>query len=303
MAHFLEVAYRVLSEAKRPLSPKEIVNLGSKRGWLVTGGKTPWQSMKARLSTDILDKKEKSQFMRTSAGKFGLRSWEGQEQEYRSPRFKKSLLDEDIVVFLASSLSKYIGGRGLHTTPLENRKQLIDELRPMRRRKAERDFSVIQLVSAFIVRFQGKYLTYKRTKRLPEERLHGFYSVPFGGHLNPDDLLPLFDIFDPKIAHVLLTRELREEVILEKNRMPEIKYKGLLYDNTREISRQHLGIVYDVYFDSPKYTIGERGFLMDPKFETLDEINFPRPYGRGFNLSQTSFALHLFYLVPLCTVG
>ena len=32
-------------------------------------------------------------------------------------------------------------------------------------------------------------------------------------------------------------------------------------------------------------------------------INFPRPYGRGFNLSQTSFALHLFYLVPLCTVG
>ena len=32
-------------------------------------------------------------------------------------------------------------------------------------------------------------------------------------------------------------------------------------------------------------------------------INFPRPYGRGFNLSQTSFALHLFYLVPLFTVG
>jgi len=38
--------------------------------------------------------------------------------------------------------------------------------------------------------------------------------------------------------------------------------------------------------------------LCTPQF-----INFPRPYGRGFNLSQTSFALHLFYLVPLCTVG
>ena len=30
---------------------------------------------------------------------------------------------------------------------------------------------------------------------------------------------------------------------------------------------------------------------------TIHHLNFPRPYGRGFNLSQTSFALHLFYLV------
>ena len=35
--------------------------------------------------------------------------------------------------------------------------------------------------------------------------------------------------------------------------------------------------------------------------KTIKNINFPRPYGRGFNLIQTSFALHLFYLVLLCT--
>ena len=42
----------------------------------------------------------------------------------------------------------------------------------------------------------------------------------------------------------------------------------VLYWNPREA-----GVVYDVYFDSPEFVIGERGFLIDAKFETLDEID------------------------------
>ena len=271
MGHFLDVAYRVLMEAKKPLTPEEITDTGLKNRWLITTGKTPTESMRARLSTDILEKKEKSPFMRASSGTFGLRSWESRI-EYVAPRFKKALLEEDIVVFPASSLRKYVRGRGLLTTPVENRRSLIAELRSMRREVAEKDFDVIQLVSAFIIKFGDKYLTYKRTKRLPESRLHGFYSIPFGGHLNPDDILPLFDIFDPKVASVVLTRELREEVRLPKNQMPEIIYRGLLYDDIREVSTQHLGVVYDVFFNTAEFSIGERGFLMDPKFETLAEI-------------------------------
>lgn len=271
MGHFLDVAYRVLMEAKKPLTPEEIVDIGRMNGWLVTRGKTPEESMRARLSTDILERKDRSYFMRTSSGTFALRMWES-KIEYVAPRFKKALLEEDIVVFPASSLRKYIKGRGLFTTPVKNRRSLIGELKPMRREDAENNFGVIQLVSAFIIKYGDKFLTYKRTKRLPESRLHGFYSIPFGGHLNPDDILPMFDIFDPKIASVVLTRELREEVILPKNQMPEIVYRGLLYDDSREVSKQHLGVVYDVFFSSPEFRIGERGFLMDPKFETLAEI-------------------------------
>jgi predicted NUDIX family phosphoesterase len=272
MGHFLEIAYKVLFETNKPLSPKEIIDIGKLKGWLVTNGKTPEQSMKARLSIDILRKENDSFFVRTSAGKFGLREWLNYDNEYHAPRFKRSLLNEDIVVFPMRSLSKYISGPGIHTTPLENRKELIQELRPMQREQAENDFNVIQLVSAFIIKFGNKYLTYKRTKRLPESRLHGVYSIPFGGHLNPNDILPLFDIFDPKVANVVLTRELREEIILPKNQMPEIKYIGLLYDDRREVSLQHLGVVYYVIFQSSKFTIGERGFLTNSKFETLEQI-------------------------------
>jgi hypothetical protein len=246
MGHFLDVAQKVLLEVNKPLSYEEITDIGRKKGWLRTKGKTPAESMRARLSTDILRKRGNSVFMRTAAGTFGLRSWVDCEKEYLAPRFKKSLLEEDVLVFPAASLSKYIPGRGLHPELLKNRAELVAELRPMLRRIAEEDFSIIQLISVFIIKLGDKYLTYKRTKRLPESRLHGYYSVPFGGHLNPDDVLPLFDIFDPKNAHFMLARELREEIRLRKNEQPKMVYKGLLYDDSREVSRQHLGVVYDV---------------------------------------------------------
>ncbi len=272
MGHFLDIAYKILDESGISLTPHEIIELSTKRGLLITHGKTPGQSMKARLSTEILNNKDNSIFIRTSAGKFGLRKWSNMNEEYHAPRFKKSLMDEDILVFPKDSLSKYVSGPGIYPTPIENRIELIKELRPMQRRLAEEDFNVIQLISVFIIKFEDKYLTYKRTKRLPENRLHGEYSILFGGHLNPNDILPLFDIFNPKVADVILSRELREEIILPKNQMPEIRYFGLLYDNRRDVSLQHLGVAYHVYFVSSEFTIGERGFLMDAKFETLTQI-------------------------------
>lgn len=276
MGHFLDIAHRVLSAENRPLSPEEITEVALRNGWLATKGRTPAESMRARLSTDILANRDGSAFMRTASGTFGLRVWARREPEYLAPRFKKSLLEEDIVVFPASSLRKYVHGRGLSTTPPGDRSSLISELRPMRRSLAEKDSSVIQLVSAFIVRFEDKYLTYRRTKRLPESRLHGYYSVLFGGHLNPQDILPLFDIFDPKVAHLMLNRELEEELRLPDHDTPKLLYVGLLYDNSRQVSTQHLGVVYDVCLESPSYVIGERGFLMNPRFETLEEMDSRR---------------------------
>ena len=181
MGHFLNVAYKVLNTVGKPLSPEEITAVGLEKGWLVTKGKTPIESMRARLSTDILAKRDESLFMRTTSGTFGLKVWAKREPEYIAPRFKKSLMEEDIVVFPISSLRKYIPEPGLHTILPKNRNSLIAELRPMRRSLAENDFGVIQLVSAFIIRYGDKYLTYKRTKRLPESRLHVWYSIPFGG--------------------------------------------------------------------------------------------------------------------------
>jgi predicted NUDIX family phosphoesterase len=272
MGHFLDVAYRVLTEEGRPHTAEDIVSIGLDRGWLHSSGKTPWQTMKSKLSTDILRRKRRSRFMRTEPGIFGLREWKPSYREYHATRFEKALLDEQIVVFPAASLEKYVGGSGLHTVPLQNSAELISECHPMQRRHAERDYRFVQLVSVYLLRYGDEYLTYKRSRRLPEARLHGSYSMVFGGHLNPDDVLPLLDIFRPQVGAQLLVRELAEEVILPGEPPPPMIYKGLLYDDSQAISSQHLGIVYDVVLGSKDYEIGERGFLIDAKFETLDEI-------------------------------
>ncbi len=269
MGDYLRAAFLVLSEAEEALGPKEIVAEALRRGFLETEGLTPHQTMKSKLSTDILEKGPDSLFMRSEAGKFTLRARVGQVQEHVAPRFKKALFDEDIVVFKSELLGRYVRGTGLTSEGL-NTKELLAETFPMRRREAEEDFQVIQLVSFYIVTYKKRYLTYKRTKRLPESRLHGFYSIGFGGHLNPDDIPVLFNFADPSQALMFILRELQEELLLDEN--PDLRFRGLIYDDSREVSRQHLGLVYDVSLRSENFRIGERGFLMDAKFETLEQI-------------------------------
>jgi predicted NUDIX family phosphoesterase len=84
----------------------------------------------------------------------------------------------------------------------------------------------------------------------------------------------MFNIFDPQQSEAWLDRELREELRLEEkgNRVTSMNYVGLLYDDSQPVSRQHLGLVYKVMLASDQYDIGERGFLMDSKFESLAEI-------------------------------
>src|SRR5689334_13776944 len=95
MGDFLNAAYCTLQRAGRPLTAAELTEQSAADGLLQTNGQTPAQTMKSKISTDILVKRERSLFMRTEAGKFGLRDWQDRYAEHVSPRFKKSLFDED----------------------------------------------------------------------------------------------------------------------------------------------------------------------------------------------------------------
>jgi predicted NUDIX family phosphoesterase len=271
MGEFLKAAYGVLKNHQRPLTAREITRLAIESSLLHTSGKTPFQTMKAKLSTEILQRGAESPFMRVNKGTFALREWKGVLSEHIADRYQKALFDEDILVFPEAALRNYIPGTGLYPGGFD-RSQLQFDCRPMRRREAEQDSTVIQLVSVFVVRHDNKILTFKRTKRLPESRLHGFYSLAFGGHLNPDDLLPLLNIFDPQVGYPLLKRELYEELRLPSPDSLKIRYCGLLYDDSRPVSRQHLGVTYEILTNDDSFEIGERGFLMNAKYETIKEI-------------------------------
>ena len=269
---FLDAAEQVLRRAGTPLTPKDIVARATECGLLETSGATPSQTLKAKLSTDILRRRDRSRFMRTEKNEFGLRAWKSDYTEYIARRYKKALLDEEIVVFPHDVLLDLVDGPGLHRLTHDATETLLQSTSAMQRRQAEEDYSVVQLVSAFLVLLgDGRIATYKRTRRLPESRLHGFYSLLFGGHLNPDDVPPLFSIFDPEAGQVFIQRELSEELRLSKS--PTLHYVGAIYDTAREVSRQHLGVLYEVHVpDGATIAIGERGFLQQLRFETPAEI-------------------------------
>jgi predicted NUDIX family phosphoesterase len=267
---YLDVAERLLREAERPMSAREIVSIAVRSGTLRSNGATPWQTMKSKLSTDILTRGNQSRFKRVAQGLFALRSFD--EEEYFASRFKANKLDEDIAVIDRSKLGSLIPSAGYSQYGID--RTLISSLaKPMLRRRAEEDFSVVQLVSVFVVSHHGKLLTHMRSARLPEGRLHGEYSAMLGGHLSVDDFSQLtLDLFpDDSLSDCsYILRELSEELVLFSS--PTVIPRGYIYDESREVSRQHLGLVYLVQLESERYEIGERGFLMNSRFESISEI-------------------------------
>lgn len=268
---FLDAAEYVLQHVGIPLRPQEVVEHGLRLGVLHSHGETPAQTMKAKLSTDILRRKAASRFKRTGANTFGLRSWT-ESPEFMADRFQRALLDEDIVVFDASILRSFFPRDGITTLDIHSGWDLIAQTFPMQRVEAETRFDVIQLVSQFLVIHRSRVATHKRTRRLPEARLHGVHSLLFGGHLNPDDIAPLFSPFDPENGPRFITRELSEEVRIIGGE-PSLTLVGGIYDPRREVSRQHLGVLYTVRVpDQCEIQIGERGFLQQLALETVEDI-------------------------------
>jgi len=66
---FLDLAYDVLKQAAQPMIYQEIWQLGHDKGLtakLETAGKTPWQSLGARLYVEVRDN-EQSMFMKVGS--------------------------------------------------------------------------------------------------------------------------------------------------------------------------------------------------------------------------------------------
>ena len=115
---------------------------------------------------------------------------------------------------------------------------------------------------------QNNYHT--RSKRAPEERLHGERSLIFGGHITYEEVNSLFDPFDPYGSHPFIKRELKEEIDI--NDIFEINPVGFLYDKNRDVSSQHLGLVYVVNMTSDRYQIGEKGYHINDEMTKLVEV-------------------------------
>lgn len=150
--------------------------------------------------------------------------------------------------------------------------QFTSIVEPMSRSSAEERWDIIQVVTAFMLHIDGKYVTHERTSRAPETRLSNQSTLFFGGHVRHTDILQL-----PLIHHSnklgwidFCNRELGEEVRL--GHLPEIYPNGYIYDPSTEISKQHVGLVFTVNLHNNDFVVKEKSYTKNVNCMSVLEL-------------------------------
>jgi predicted NUDIX family phosphoesterase len=114
------------------------------------------------------------------------------------------------------------------------------------RSKAEQDFRYKQIIPYIVLQYRDKFLLIRRTPKQGEKRLHDKYSLGIGGHINT------IDKAEGDILETGMRRELNEEI--QVHREGECRLVGVINDDTTEVDRVHLGLVYLLTCKTPGFT-------------------------------------------------
>jgi predicted NUDIX family phosphoesterase len=117
-----------------------------------------------------------------------------------------------------------------------------------------------------VFRHADRYFLTKRLKESSEKRLRHLYSLGIGGHINRADVSERPGA-DPVVEG--LRREFEEEVVYQGGWTHRMI--GLLNDDSNDVSRVHLAVVFEVAGDRPEITIRETGKL-DGELLSLEEM-------------------------------
>jgi len=153
-------------------------------------------------------------------------------------------LDEDILVVDRDVIEGLKAGRRFGRLFDVHYRDLLSAARPLHRTLAEENEGLVQLIPSFLV-FEGdRVLSFRRTRKTPEQRLHDSFSIVFGGHLQAEDSPALFADDDAQVESFLF-RELHEELAFNP---PFVRshYVGVLHLEDTAFERQHAGVVFAI---------------------------------------------------------
>jgi predicted NUDIX family phosphoesterase len=118
------------------------------------------------------------------------------------------------------------------------------------RSEAETDPRYKQIIPYAIIRHFESYFLLQRKNTQSERRLHNKLSIGVGGHINPSEEALISDV----IRHGL-TRELNEELYIANGYRERLV--GLINDDTTDVGRVHLGVLFEVESISPDVRVRE----------------------------------------------
>ncbi len=246
---FLHAAEQVLREHQTPMLVKDIVQMALDKQLLQSSGKTPVNTMRARLSEHLRKLRKESLFIRIKANKFGLREWvnEGKFNEYVPRAFEKNTTKEIVVCIRQEIVDKHKRFFGFHEnyTPFLKELANTNNLVILPRGDAKKRFDLKQLVSYVILKDKkGKILSFVRGNYGQKESLlKGVLCLGFGGHVNQIDL----DLFGIKNGGILnsVYREIGEEI--KGLKISNLKFTGVLNDDSSPLGLNHFAFVFQAY--------------------------------------------------------
>jgi len=141
--------------------------------------------------------------------------------------------DEHVLVVPTARVLSAGSWRGIRPADAAALTGLIDGAGRFAPRPAmERDPSWKQVIPYLVLRDGSRYFLMRRSTAGVDARLHDRYSIGVGGHVNPGDV----DVEGG------LRREWREELVASWE--PEFRLVGLLNDDSNEVGRVHVGVVF-----------------------------------------------------------
>ena len=156
------------------------------------------------------------------------------------------IADEGVLVVPREVLMGTHGWRGVLSRGTEPYLAAIErEGRFAPRVAMESDPRFKQVIPYLVLRDRGRYFLMRRTRAGVDARLHERFSIGVGGHLNPGDV----DLAGG------LAREWTEE--LDAGFVPEFRLLGLLNDDSTDVGRVHVGVVFVAEADGRPVVVRE----------------------------------------------
>ena len=104
------------------------------------------------------------------------------------------------------------------------------------------------------VRQSQSFYLFRRTSGQTEKRLHNYFSLGVGGHINPGNS----NESDEQYLISELKRELSEEVrLLNGCSIEGIEFIGFINDDTIAVGRVHIGLLYHIHLSNKNVIINE----------------------------------------------
>lgn len=168
--------------------------------------------------------------------------------------------DLEQVLVIPATLAQQLAPNEYGPVPPGIEKTILDNHTFLWRDDAETKPEFKQVIPYIVVRcldatvLEPRYLLTQRTDKQQETRLHNLFSIGQGGHINGLDFEGTID--DQPILNGLM-REIREEFELAET--VSCVPVGIINDNSNDVGKVHLGLVYVLTVKTSDFKVAETG--------------------------------------------